>query len=56
MIALALDNRRSLLLEDVDYDGRSLSMLHRSYRKLLALSIRRLRLSLARSLLESSLV
>ncbi|MBD2149335.1 hypothetical protein H6F44_04235 [Pseudanabaena sp. FACHB-1277] len=27
MIALALNNRRSLLLEDADYDGRSMSML-----------------------------
>jgi hypothetical protein len=29
MIALVVNNRRSLLLEDADYDGRSLSMLQK---------------------------
>jgi hypothetical protein len=29
MIALALSNRRSRLLEDADYDGHSLSMLQK---------------------------
>ena len=29
MIALVLNNRRSLLLEDADYDGHSLSMLQK---------------------------
>jgi len=29
MSALVLNNRRSLLLEDADYDGRSLSMLQK---------------------------